>query len=312
MTDSNELEKARSIALQATRDRGEILSDIFFLDSGSTSNAFLLTTECGDYVLRIANPRGGKSATYEADFAMRKAMSEAGLPVARPIATNQTVGFSTTAIWVLDEYIKGEHTGRGDVPPAVSRQVGELLRFLHDLTASRFGRLETVSNEFVGATDNPIEGMLMRFEQPWPFTHIRLEEHPAVQAIPALRVKLAALRDPLRTFVLESDPVVTHSDLHEGQLLINGDKLTGLLDFNDACLARREWDFGSYLYFHGEDCLSALLDGYTESSREKQYCWEQAKYAAILTALHHGNRGVVLDRPHRIAASAQFLLRQLS
>ena len=310
MTDSNELEKARSIALQATQDRGEKLSSIAFLDSGSTSNVFKLTTDIGNYVLRIASPRGGKSVAYEADFAMRKAMSDAGLPVAQPVATNTTVRFPTTDVWVLDEYIEGEHASRGDVPPAVSKQVGKLLRFLHGLKASRFGRLETVPDEFVGATDNPIEGMLMRFEQPWPFTQFKLEEHPAVQAIPALGGKLAPLEDHLKAFVLDSDPVVTHSDLHEGQMLINNDKLTGLLDFNDACLARREWDFGSYLYFHGEAGLSALFEGYTESLREKENYWEQAKYAAILIALHHGNRGVVLRRPHRIAASVRFLEQQ--
>jgi hypothetical protein len=187
--------------------------------------------------------------------------------------------------------------------------------------------------------------MLTRFEQPWPFTKNELANHPSVKAKPSLYEKLLAQESRLRSFVSEGTPVVTHSDLHEGQILVDNGRLNALLDFNDAGVARCEWDFGSYLYFHGESALSDLVDGYTsegvvsnsagsnstgsnstgsnstgsnstgsKSTRSeiaaKAKLLDRAKQAATLIALHHGNRGVVLKRPHRIAASVRFLEQQ--
>ena len=151
-------------------------------------------------------------------------------------------------------------------------------------------------------------GMLSRLEAPWPFGGSRLADHPAVRMRPSLARPLASLESELTAFVHQSKaPVVTHSDLHEGQLLQQEGTLTAVLDFNDAVVGRPEWDFGSYLYFHGDACLCDLVDGYAISADERKSTVQRATLAAILIALHHGNRGVALQRPHRIEASVRFL-----
>jgi aminoglycoside phosphotransferase (APT) family kinase protein len=111
----------------------------------------------------------------------------------------------------------------------------------------------------------------------------------------------------LLEFLADRNGVVVHSDLHERQLLTDGATLAAVLDFNDAVVGRLEWDFGSYLYFHGQDCLSDLLDGYTDDVSQKSRFADNALLAGILIALHHGNRGVLLGIPDRIQASAKFL-----
>ena len=133
-----------------------------------------------------------------------------------------------------------------------------------------------------------------------------------MQKSPALLRLLATLEPALISFVRDgATPAVIHSDLHERQLLQHDDRLTAVLDFNDAIVGRREWDFGSYLYFHGDTCLSDLVEGYTSDSDEKRSLTDQANLAAILIALHHGNRGVVLQRPHRVEAATRFLESRL-
>ncbi len=94
-------------------------------------------------------------------------------------------------------------------------------------------------------------------------------------------------------------------------MLVNNSKLVALLDFNEAMVGRAEWDLGSYYYFHGRECLCDLLEGYTEDLNARSKLANEALYGAILIALHHGNRGEILGKPHRITASVQFLANNL-
>ena len=340
MARPKQLTLATTIAKQAACEFGERFHQISFLETGATSTVYLFITDRTHYVLRIATPRPGETSSYESDFAVRSALARAGQPVATPIATDQSIRTMPTAGWAIDEYRSGQHPARGEITTGVSRQLGRVLRVLHSLAAEGFGQLQNTRSRFCGAKKNAVDGMLTRFEQPWPFTKNALATHPSVKAKPSLYEKLLAQESWLRSFVLEGNPVVTHSDLHEGQILVDNGRLTALLDFNDAGVARCEWDFGSYLYFHGESALSDLVDGYTsegvdsnsagsnraesnstgsvsagsKSTRseiaEKAKLLDRAKQAATLIALHHGNRGVVLKRPHRIAASVRFLEQQ--
>ena len=335
MATSDQLTLAAAIAGQAANELGERVHQISFLESGATSTVFRFTTDRTRYVLRIATPRPGETSSYESDFAVRSALARARQPVATPIATDQSIETVATAGWAIDEYRSGQHPARGEITTDISRQLGRVLRVLHSLTAEGFGHLQNTRSRFCGVKQNAVDGMLTRFEQPWPFTKNALANHPSVKAKPSLYEKLLAQESRLRSFVSEGNPVVTHSDLHEGQFLVDNGRLTALLDFNDAGVARCEWDFGSYLYFHGESALSDLVDGYTSESvisnsagsnstgsdstgskstgsenAEKAKLLDRAKQAATLIALHHGNRGVVLKRPHRIAASVRFLEQQ--
>jgi hypothetical protein len=160
---------------------------------------------------------------------------------------------------------------------------------------------------FRGLCDNPIDGLLSRFESPWPFSETPLQSHPSVLNMPSLYPKLISIENELREFAESPDTVVVHSDLHEAQLLVTNDRLIALLDFNETMSGRAEWDFGSYYYFHGKECLNHLLEGYIDDTSARQKYAEQALYGAILIALHHGNRGVILNKPHRILASVRFL-----
>jgi len=301
------MKDAQYIAASILNELGEKPCSTTFIEAGSTSKAYRIVSNRSDYVLRIASPNAGKLASFESDFQLRSALSKQGLAVAKPIATNQSFQLGIQAKWALDEYRMGNSPARGEITSRVSRQLGSVLRTLHELPVSGYGKLENSRDGFAGVAQTPESGFLTRFESPWPFSHRALDKHPAIRKCPSLNAKLRAFESALFALIRESEGVVAHSDLHEGQLLVFEGQLTALLDFNDVVVSAKEMDFGSYLYFHGHECLCHLLDGYSDDADEISQLQQRAELASILVALHHGNRGVILGRPHRIAAACHFL-----
>jgi len=277
------------------------------LDVGSTSEVVLVKTEQASYVLRKAKPRPGKSIAYLSDAGIRRTLIEYGCPVAQPIATNQSISINVEGRWSLDSFCLGEHPVRGSIPSTISRQLGALLNVLHRLPVAGYGKLNNTDKRFCGQFNNPTDGLLSRFESPWPFSNNPIEQHPSVCDNPSLVTKLKSIENELVRFPGGGTPVLVHSDLHEAQLLVKNQKLNALLDFNEAMVGRLEWDLGSYYYFHGKACLQDLLEGYTDDITARSQYFRDALPGAILIALHHGNRGVVLRKPHRIEACARFL-----
>jgi len=302
----------KAIAIRVIEEFGEKYISTRFLDSGSTSSAFKVSSDRADYILKVSTPQCGKTASYESDFCLRSSIWNEDLPLAKPIATNTSLEIDIKAIWALDEFQTGSNPLRGKISTAVSYRLGELLRVIHNIPVSGHGRLENTRLKLRGVADTPETGLLTRFESPWPFSPKPLAHHPSVQEQPRLLEKLKPLESVLLDFIHDGSPTLVHSDLHEGQLLESNGKLTTLLDFNEAMVGRREWDLGSYLYFHGAQCFTDLLDGYSPNGDERSEIEDKATYASLLIALHHGNRGVILNRPHRIKASIHFLERVLS
>ena len=302
----------RTLAAKIVAELGYGMRSIEALESGATSRVFRLSSSAGEYVLRIANPNTGKQAKYECDYAIRKALHAKQHRIAAPIATHRDIRIpGGSIVWALDAYVAGASPPRGAVPAPVSQQIGKILRDLHALASTGYGPLENRRDQFSGLQDNAPDGLLRRFEQPWPLGPLALEHHPAVRQIRALEKPLRALKAELLRFSTNGARAVIHADLHEQQVLASGSELTALIDFNEALVARPEFDFGSYLYFHGEQCLADLLDGYGVTSGQQNPVRLDARLAAILIALHHGNRSVILQRPQRLAKVVAFLQEQL-
>ena len=300
------------LSVQILKRLGEAHRSTVYLESGSSSIAYRVVSDRSEYILRVASTNTGKVAKYESDFYLRSLLYREGHPVARPIATNVSLDIGLKKLWAFDEYHPGTHPKRGEIAPLVSRQLGSMLRFMHKLPVSGHGLFENSRTRLFGLSPTPETGMLSRFESPWPFTAVPLDKHPSVRDQPSLKSGIQRLKNELSAIVKKGRSAVIHSDLHEKQLILSNGRLSALLDFNEAGVGRPEWDMGSYLYFHGEKCLNDLLDGYTNNSLEKMELSYRSRLASILIALHHGNRGCILDRPHRIKASRQFLKGILS
>lgn len=301
------MKRAEYLSTHIINELGEVHVSTQYLESGATSAAFRVISDRSEYILKVANPNTGKTANYESDYQIRSKLFSAGLPVSRPVATNETMPIDAQEIWAFDEYKAGTHPIRGNVPGPASEQLGSLLRYMHSLPVSRFGQLENSVDSLTGVAASPELGLLTRFESPWPFSTVPLDNHPSIRLQPALKPELQRLESELTAFVHGAVPSVIHTDLHERQLIVRNGELVALLDFNEAGAGRPEWDLGSYLYFHGGECLKDLLNGYADNSTKIPELLYHSQLASILIALHHGNRGIVVERRHRIEASVKFL-----
>ena len=303
LTDAN-----RQLAKDIVSQIGQQLRSCQFIAKGSTCVAFKLHTNKADLVLRVAAPRGGKSARFELDFSIRQALSRLTTYIATPVATNrdfQIEGVQTE--WALDHYCEGDTLPRGQIPRQISQQLATVLAGLHQLPVKGYGKLKNARTEFLGCDPDPVSGLLSRFEQPWPFSKTPLPTHPSVQADPSLLRPLKAIEHDLRNFGTTGNRSIIHGDLHELQFLTQNGQLSALLDFNESFVGRREWDFGSYLYFHGNERLHDLLNAYGQDGSELEQMKYNAWLASILIALHHGNRSAILSRPSRLKASVRYL-----
>ena len=275
------------------------------------SSVYRLVTKRGSFALRFAEADEQGRPRFEADAAVREHL---GAYTARPLMTSTTNPVPDTPPWSLDSWCEGRHAERGELPPELSRTLGEVLLRLHALPCSGYGRLENKRSALRGEAETLRGGLESRFQEPFIFDS-DWSEHPVAKAAPKLLPQLSATEPELRSLLAEAETapaVVLHSDLHEGQFLLrdttlNDKTLSALLDFGDASVGPATLDLASFAYFHGFQALTPLLTGYGADTPELR---RQIDLYTILIALHQISRAYTLERPSR-RSFAVLRLREL-
>ena len=287
-------------------------SEIRFLATGATSEVWAVHAAGQHFALRIAIPNPWEPCYYEAEFAVRELLHRVDGRVARPISTNRDVDAGVDVEWCLDEFIDGA-SGRGrELPEAACRDLGELLARLHRLPVEGFGLLQNRRDKLAGSADNARAGVLQRLAEPWPIAGKPLEQHPLAAERPDLVPLLAPLEPGLLALVADDRPAaVAHSDLHDGQILLVGDRLRALLDFGDAVAGPVCWDLASFGYFHGWDRTLWVLEAYTRDPVERERLLHEARLFAVVLALHHASRSVTLGQPQRMQGAVRYVSENL-
>ncbi|MFW0178985.1 phosphotransferase [Rothia sp. P7208] len=90
----------------------------------------------------------------------------------------------------------------------------------------------------------------------------------------------------------EVEPVLIHNDLAGHNILWNGDKLTGVIDWDHATLADPAYDYASLGNWYGWDCLSSFL-GEDEIHRA-QIISRLVALEAVAYAIHNGKGGGII------------------
>jgi aminoglycoside phosphotransferase (APT) family kinase protein len=147
------------------------------------------------------------------------------------------------------EIVRSRVDLRDDELADVNRQIGAFLRSLHDVGADRFG----------AAYDTNLSFMRARFAS-------RLDEFVVLGGDDGLRRRIAdhfAAREQLFEGCVH--PVLCHNDCHDANVLVDGLRISGVLDFEGALAADPLLDLAkSYCYSSrgSEEQLLALVDGY--------------------------------------------------
>ncbi len=234
-----------------------ILIDLKPLSAGSVNSNFFLETETEAGVrkslfARIYEEQGEEGARFELELNLR--LFEAQIPVARPLRREDgellcDFGGKPFAVY---ERIGGEVSCQALVNEARCYSVGQALAQVH--TADLRG-LELKPSRFGG------QQILERLET--------VEE--AGRA--SLNEAVARIRRDCLSLALERDPELPcgliHGDLFRDNVLLNGDEVSGLLDFESASLGSYAYDLMVTLlaWCYGaeleEDLVLALLRGYS-------------------------------------------------
>jgi homoserine kinase type II len=210
------------------------LAELSPLEAGSVNSNFLLSsTDGAEYFARLYEEQGPAGADFE--FAVNHALSSAGLPVARPLPTQDGAKHVLYAQkpFSLYQRVHGEVLCQKRVTPDVTRALGRALAGVHtaplgnlELGEGRFGfpQIEERLDRVVGSG--------------------RTDLLPAASQVRALARRIQAARQ----HGLPSGLI--HGDLFRDNALVDPahGTITALIDFESACR-------GPYVY----DLMVTLL-----------------------------------------------------
>ena len=300
--------------LERVKDIAEVLNlgalSFTEIAKGATSRVYLLETANKNLVVRLAEPNPGKEqhkALFEADAGIRLELLKRDKRTVMPVASSGEHPEITNTAWSIDEYVSGDSPKRGQIDPSICLDIGQVLRALHDIPVTNYGRLKSQKQPLTGRFTVLEQGVQSRFQDPWPFTGKSLVEHPIAEVDVELVKKIELLQKDIFNAAIAETYSIVHVDLHEKQFITQNNRLKAIIDFGDAMVAAAAWDFASFRYFHGLELTNQLLEGYCETASEGQELLEKSRLLSVTIALHHISRSFTLKRSSRKAFAHAYL-----
>lgn len=220
----------------------------FFLEARRSANA---SSSSERFFARIYEEQGAAGATFE--LLLNEALDRVDIPVARPVRRLDGSLFATHEgkPFALYERLNGEVTCQKLVTPARARSVGAALARVH---SAPLGDLE------VGPSRFDFDGIIERLGR--VRASGRKDLLPAVERLEALTHRLRHERPK------DLPEGLIHGDLFRDNVLISGDEVVGLLDFEsasrgsfvfDLMVTLLAWCFGDKL---DAELVRAMVEGY--------------------------------------------------
>jgi Ser/Thr protein kinase RdoA (MazF antagonist) len=212
------------------------------LDGGEVhANYGIRTAEGGELVLKVYRGELSWKRDKEA-FLLRLVAGR----IPAPEVVHEGAGF------LLMTRLPGTPARFSDADPVdVSRRLGRLLRDLHAITFDSFGYIDT---RVTGPVATNLEYLRLRIDR-------KVRSGP-----PALRGALARhFAEHEAAFEGGTQAVLCHNDAHDANVLVEGGRITGLIDWENAVAADPIFDLAKAWAFsdgRSDETLEALLEGY--------------------------------------------------
>lgn len=185
-------------------------------------------------------------------------------------------------------------------------QLGSFAAALHDIATDGFGLLDVAS-----LLDNPARkacGVLENWEE---YITLNLKRHvTACVAIGAINGEEAErihwTFGQLHTLLETSTPSLLHGDLANRNVIADGDRITGVIDWEDCLSGDPVFDIAFWATFRPHENLDVFLDGYTcirslPPDFEMRF-WLYYLRISLSKTVHRQRFGYV-DRPEQPPAS---------
>lgn len=229
-------------------------------ESGSRRRTFLVGHATQEWVARLAR---SPAPQLERSLVAQRLAGAAGLPAPKILAQHTEGASPDDYLWVVEERLRGrnfdpEKMGRA-ARLAACADVGRHLRRLHAIEVNGFGR---VSSPYDTAEFASLAQWLAAREAN---IAIALKLAGAETASPA--PILGAYRF-LRESYTEAARLC-HGDCAGENLLVDGEHVTGIVDWEEAHGGDPASDVAYFYVWHRDrDCLEALLSGYDPADPE--------------------------------------------
>ena len=285
-----------------------------FIAKGSSCEVWKLTAGGQAFALRVFSGRRN-GCSPETEAAIRQSLwSEGGAVVPCHASSGNVADITIGADWSLDAFVEGFTYQRGQLPASVCVAVGKTLAGLHRLPTRCFGPPAVAANgTFQGREVSPIAGVNARFEQALPCGDVAIAQNPLIAAAPEMKAAVGLAVRKIFDLLDGGANGICHTDLHERQLICVDGRLAALIDFGDAMIGDIRWDLASFFYFHGEDALDHLLEGYYGGEPgERDVIAKQARLFSFAIALHHASRSRIPGKEHRLAVALRHVRRLMT
>jgi homoserine kinase type II len=254
------LELAKAFGIGAVRESRVIAA-------GTINSNFALTTESGEYFLRINEGKAEADVAWEARLVT--ALAEAGVPTPPPLVALDGLPYARVLRkWAsVFPWRGGTHVAAGDVTTAMAETFGAALAGLHVAglalpTAWRRGSIYDHDH------------LVTRFER-----FARVDDKALSRAVAILREELAVGKGASSVRKKATHGII-HGDLFRDNVLWDGPAISAILDFEQASGGSLVYDLGvcindwCWTIYPRIDLATALVRGYqsvrplTEADRE--------------------------------------------
>jgi Ser/Thr protein kinase RdoA (MazF antagonist) len=231
------------------------------LGTGLASEAWRVDAGGVASVLRISSWAPDEPTTYRSEHAVMARLTTLRAPVPAPITGDWRQPDLAAPPFSLTTFLPGVPMAR-DVGPGHAAGIAAFLRQLHSVEAHGFGPL-VQADHVAGLDADPVAGLRRRWEggHAWLVDGVDLSRHPAWFGHRDLLAAIGSLSSATVDDALAGPMVLVHSDLHEENVLHDGDRL-GFIDFGETFRGTAAWEFAAIAYFLGRPAADAILAAY--------------------------------------------------
>lgn len=232
--------------------------------AGEVNEVYGVGTNNGDFIVRISH---GESDRFSSEkWAIDKAR-EKGVPAPQVLLIEEVEDKKKKVRVSVETKLPGIALGASNLPEnetkAVVLEAGEILAKIHSVAPKKFGR---ISDEGVGELES-WESFMLRPTQPPHLQNLLDSAQKAGIAKEQIDQALKILTENKDVYK-DVTPHLLHGDYGPKHILVEGGKISGILDFENATSGDPTYDFAWWSYFwKNRPPIDWLKEGYEKEGK---------------------------------------------
>ena len=206
---------------------------------GCDQFVFLIETTTAKYIAKRPKEEPVKVRN---ELTATSLLAGKGIPIPTVLYHDETM--------LIESFLEGHHLTENE-PLSVYKELGKFVKIMHSVKIPRFGSITsagvgtyTTEKEHIRNCIDPLEPLY--------------KTHPMLSSI-----NVSAILLKNEPFFDSSRSVLVHADVKNDNVLTDGHKVTGIVDFGDLVAAAPEYDLGWYfINVEKSEVWDSFIEGY--------------------------------------------------